>query len=370
MKIGLVSYHALYVEGGVKTHILNLQKEFQKKGIECKIIAPRRSQKENYGPNTLLLGTSFPVTSIGTQGDLCVSFNPLSIKRALKKEKFDVLHFHNMGFPLSMQILQESNALNILTFHASLEGNKPIKGSPKFIYPLQKLAQKYLDGIIGVSPVTLQHFENFSGPKQIIPNGINLEQFNPQSPKINKFLDGKTNLLFVNRIEERKGLIYLLKAFKILNKEFSNLRLIVVGDGDLRQECEDFVKDNKLSEVCFEGQQKIDLIPSYYSTADIFVAPSIFGESFGIVLLEAMATAKPVVAFANKGYEGVLAGKKGGVLVPSRDYKAMAKELKILIENENLRKTIGEWGIKEVQDYSWDKIAQRVLDFYNLCSLS
>ncbi|MBU0546672.1 glycosyltransferase family 4 protein [Patescibacteria group bacterium] len=367
MKIGLVSYHALYAEGGIKTHIFSLQKEFKKRGIECKIIAPRRSRKENYGPDVLLLGTSFPVTSIGTQGDLCIGFNPLSIKRALKKERFDVLHFHNMGLPLSMQILQESNSLNILTFHANLvESND----SRKFIYPLQELAKKYLNGIIGVAPMTLKPFDNFTGPKQVIPNGIDLERFNSKNPGINKFLDNKINLLFLNRIEERKGLIYLLKAFKILNKEFSNLRLIIVGEGDLRNECENFVKDNKLSEVCFEGQQRSDIIPSYYATADIYVAPSIFGESFGIVLLEAMATGKPIVAFANKGYKGVLTGKKGGILVPPKDYEAMAKELRILIKNEDLRKEMGEWGIKEAQDYSWDKIAQRVLDFYNLCSLN
>jgi phosphatidylinositol alpha-mannosyltransferase len=351
---------------------LNLQKEFKKKGIECKIIAPRRSRKEDYGPDVLLLGTSFPITSIGTQGDLCVGFNPFSIKKALNEEIFDVLHFHNMGLPLSLQILEESKSLNILTFHANLDGINSKKGSlaSNFIYPLQKIAQNHLDGIIGVAPMTLEPFKDFSGPKEVIPNGINLDQFNPQNHKIERFLDGKINILFLSRIEERKGLIYLLKAFQILNKEFSNLRLIIVGEGDLRRECEKFVKDNKLSEVCFEGQQKSELIPSYYATADIYVAPSIFGESFGIVLLEAMATGKPIVAFANRGYEGLLTGKKGGVLVPPKDYEAMAKELKTLIKDEKLRKIMGEHGIKEAQDYSWSKIAQRVLDFYDLSSKS
>jgi len=367
MKVGLVSYHALYVEGGVKTHILNLQKEFLKKGIECKIIAPRRSRKENYGSDILLLGTSFPITSIGTQGDFCVSFYPVSIKKALDREKFDVLHFHNMGLPLSGQILERSNALNILTFHANLEGSKALKSFPKILYPLQKLANQHIDGIIGVAPIALKHFNDFPGPKQIIPNGIDLNQFNPQNPKIKRFLDEKINILFVNRIEERKGLIYLLKAFQVLNQEFSNLRLIVVGDGNLRQECEDYVKTNKLNEVCFEGQIEVGDVPSYYATSDIFVAPSIFGESFGIVLLEAMATGKPVVAFANEGYEGVLRDKKGGVLVPPKDYLGLAQQLKSLIQNEDLRKEMGEHGLQEAKAYSWDKIANQVLSFYELC---
>jgi len=366
MKIGLVSFHAFYEEGGVKTHILNLQKEFKKRGAECKIIAPRRKRTENYGPDTLLLGTSFPVTFIGTQGDFCLSFYPSSIKKALKKESFDILHFHNIGLPFSWQILKESNALNILTFHASLDGSNLIKNFPQILYPLKRVARRF-DGIIGVSSVAMKHFAGFPQPQKIIPNGIHLNQFNPNNLKINKFLDGKINLLFVNRIEERKGLIYLLKAFKILNKKFSNLRLIVVGDGVLRKKCEKYVKENNLKEICFEGAKKVEQVPAYYVSSDIFVGPSIFGESFGIVLLEAMASKIPVVAFANHGYKELLKNKKGGILVPSRDYKGLAKELEVLIKDKALRKKMGKIGLEEAQEYSWDKIANKVLDFYELC---
>ncbi len=368
MKIGLVSLHAFYEEGGVKTHILNLQKEFKKRGNKCKIIAPRRKRTENYGPDTLLLGTSFPVTLIGTQGDFCLSFNPLSIKKAFQKERFDVLHFHNLGLPFSWQILRESNALNILTFHASLDGSKILKKFPKIFYPIEKIIQKKINGIIGVAPLTLKYFKNFKGPKTVIPNGINLTRFNPKLLKIKKFQDGKINILFLGRIEQRKGLIYLLKAFKILNRKFSNLRLIIVGDGVLRKKCEKYVKENNLKEVCFEGGKKVEQVPPYYVSSDIFVGPSIFGESFGIVLLEAMASKVPVVAFANDGYKGLLKNKKGGVLVPPKDYKSLAKELEVLIKDESLRKRMGKMGLEEAQEYSWDKIAKRVLDFYQLCA--
>ncbi|MFH1643195.1 MAG: glycosyltransferase family 4 protein, partial [Patescibacteria group bacterium] len=223
------------------------------------------------------------------------------------------------------------------------------------------------DGIIGVSSVAMKHFADSPKPHEIIPNGIDLNRFNPSKPKVDKFLDGKINLLFVNRIEERKGLIYLLKAFKILNEKFSNLRLIIVGDGNLRGKCEKYTMDNNLKEIIFEGQVPVTEVPKYYSTCDIFIGSSIFGESFGIVLLEAMATGKPVVAFDNVGYKDTLTGKKGGILVPSKDYEAMAKELEKLIVNESLRKQMGEHGLKEAQDYSWDKIADRVLNFYNIC---
>ena len=364
MKIGLISFHSFFSEGGVKRHILNLKKEFQGKSIKCKIICPRRKLSEYYGSDVILLGTSFPVIFAGTQGDLCISFTPLSVEKTLAKEKFDVLHFHNFGFPLAGQILEESKALNILTFHANLEASKFLR---VFFESFFSIIQENIDGIIGVSPHVLKYFKNFKGPKVVIPNGIDLKEFNPRGPKIEKFQDNKINILFLSRIEERKGLIYLLRAYKILEKKFSNLRLIIVGEGGLKKECEDWVKENKLKEVYFEGGKEFQETPVYYRTADIFVGPSIYGESFGIVLLEAMASGKPVVAFANQGYKELLTGKKGAFLVPSRDYRSLAQKIEILIKDENLRKKMGYWGKKEAEKYSWDKIADKVLDFYQLC---
>jgi len=367
MKVGLVSFHSFFHPGGVKTHILNLKKELKKKGIECKIIVPRRKITEDYGSDILLLGTSFPVTFAGTQADFCISFNPSSIEKALEKEKFDVLHFHNFGVPLAWQILEASQALNILTFHANLEGNKLLKNFPQLLYPFRKTIQWKIDGIIGVAPLILKYFKNFKGPKKVIPNGIDLDNFYPKVPKIKKFLDNKINILFIGRIEERKGLIYLLKAFKILEKKFPNLRLIIVGEGELRENCENFTKKNNLKEVFFEGEKRGKEVPPYYTTSDIFVSPAIFGESFGLVLLEAMASRVPVVAFANQGYQELLKEKKGAFLVPPKNYKALAKKIEVLIKNPQLRKEMGQKGIKEAQEYSWSKISDRVLDFYQLC---
>jgi len=121
MKIGLISFHSFLQPGGVKKHILGLQKEFQRRGIQAKIIAPRRKWWENYGKDVILLGTAFPLNIIGTQADFCLNFNTPAIERVLMKEKFDILHFHNFGFPSVVQILEKSEALNILTFHANIE---------------------------------------------------------------------------------------------------------------------------------------------------------------------------------------------------------------------------------------------------------
>ena len=367
MRVGLISFHSFNKPGGVKRHILGLQKEFKKRGIYSKIIAPRRKRQEFYGKDVILLGTSFPLSFSGSQSDFCINFNPLAIERVLKKEKFDVLHFHNFGFPSAWQILERSDTLNVLTFHANIEGSEFLKNFPIFLYLFEKMVQWKIDGVIGVAPLNLEVFKGFKGPKAVIPNGIDLSEFNPRVPRIKKFYDRKINILFLGRIEERKGLIYLLKAYKILEKKFPNLRLIIIGEGELKEDCLKYVKENNLKEVHFEGQITGPKLPSYYNSCDIFCSPAIFGESFGLVLVEAMASGIPVVAFANEGYRGVLKGKGSKFLVKPKDYKTLAKKLEVLIKNPKLRKEMGEWGRIEAQKYSWPRITDRVLNFYQFC---
>ncbi len=364
----MVSFHTFLKPGGVKRHISGLHKEFKKRGYFSKIIAPRRSIKENYGKDIILLGTSFPLPFGGSQGDFCINFTPGAVEKVLQREKFDVLHFHNFGFPSIFQILERSNALNILTFHANIDKSEVLKNFPILVYYIREITKWKIDGIIGVASMTLEIFKDFPGPKIVIPNGIDLKEFNPKVPSLKKFKDNKINILFVGRIEKRKGLIYLLKAYKILGKRFPNLRLIVVGEGELKKECQNWAKNHNLKEVYFEGEVVGKELPSYYKSADVFVSPAPYGESFGMVLLEAMACGAPVVGFANRGYKEFLKNKKGEkFLAEPENYQNLAEKISILIKNENIRKEMGEWGVKEAQNYSWPKIANQVLDFYNLC---
>lgn len=387
-KIALISFHSFLKPGGVQSHILGLNPEFKRRGFQSKIIVPRRKNEEDYGKDVILLGTSFSIPFGGGKSDFCVHFDPLAIEETLVQEKFDVLHFHNFGFPSSFQILERSRALNILTFHSDIGRSEFLKEFPIFLYILEKIIQWKIDGIIGVSQVALNVFNKCDLPKTVIPNGIDLEKFNPRVPKLKKFADSKINILFVGRIEERKGLIYLLRAYKLLEKKFKNLRLIIIGEGELKESCQAFAEDNNLKEIYFEGEKIGKELISYYTSADIFCAPSIYGESFGIVLLEAMACELPVVAFANRGYKTLLKetekpstrAKLGaglvqhrnkisgaGFLAKPKDYKDLAKKLEILIKDKKLRQEIGKWGRKQAQKYSWGRICDQILDFYHLC---
>jgi phosphatidylinositol alpha-mannosyltransferase len=367
MKVALISFHSFYPPGGVKRHILGLAKEFRRRRIEVKIIIPRRKRSENYGKDVILLGTSFPVITGGTATDVVVNFNPLAIENLLKKERFDILHFHNFTPPSAFQILERSESLNIVTIHANIEKSKFLKRSG-FLYLCKKIIQWKIDGLIGVAPLNLKGSEGFKRPKIVIPNGIDLDKFHPKVSGLKKFSDKRINILFLGRIEERKGLIYLLRAYKILTKSFQNLRLIVGGEGPLKSDLEKWVKKNKLKNIIFEGKVEEEKAPVYYASCDIFCSPAIFGESFGLVLVEAMACGKPVVAFANEGYKGVLGNTKGArFLIKPKDHKTLAQKLEILIKNQKLRREMGQWGIEEAKKYSWQRVATQVLKFYQVC---
>lgn len=370
MKVALISFHSFLKEGGVKRHVFALAKEYEKLGIDAKIIAPRALPNEEYGEGVILLGTSFQIQLGGGITDMVFNFDPISVEACLRKERFDVLHFHNASFPSFFQILLSPfsfQTLNIMTFHSDIARSNLLMGLSKLFQFFVGFCNLRLDGLIGVSRVSMRFFRGFEKPKKIIPNGVDLEEFSPDLPKLSQFQDKKLNLLFVGRIEERKGLIYLLRAYKLLKKEFKNLRLIVVGEGPEKEKCVDFVARENLDDVIFVGEAKNEL-PLYYVSADIFCAPSIYGESFGLVILEAMASGVPVVGFANQGYLNLLRGKIWEkFLAQPKDWRGLARKLKILIKDRALREKLKGLARKEALHYSWNKIAKRVIDFYKYC---
>jgi len=369
MKIGLVCPYPFDTPGGVREHVLGLYREFAKRGHKVKIIFPGSFRKQKKKRDIIFLGISFKIPSNKDHASITFCHNlDQRIQKILEKEKFDIIHFHEFYNPFSsLQILQHSTSINIATFHACSEAS-PLAKTAKSISRtyLKKTAQK-IHGAIAVSTVA-RKYAIFPNKRKIIiiPNGVDLTRFNTRVSPLRKFADKKINILFVGRLTKRKGLIYLLRAFRILKKKYPNIRLIVVGDGDQKGKARQFVRHNKVKDVFFVGAISDKLLPFYYASADIFCSPATEAESFGIVLLEAMATGLPVVAFANTGYKQVLKGFGERGLVPSKNVKSLAGKIESLIEGKELRKDLAAWGQKEVKKYSWKKVSSRVLAFYKI----
>jgi phosphatidylinositol alpha-mannosyltransferase len=367
MKIALVSPYDFIHPGGVVNHILALYDQLREMGHEVRIIAPASRSVQNEDERFLHIGKARPLPVRGTTIRISLSLRLASkIKEVLSREKFDIIHLHEPFMPmLCSAVLRFSDSVNIGTFHAC-------HGSPgyNFGWPISKLMlyrrRRKLVGKIAVSKTAMDYAsKHVPGQYTIIPNGIDLEHFSVDVSPIERFSDGKINILFVGRLEKRKGLDHLLKAYKKVKQEHANCRLIIVGPGVVfRRKYERYVRRNRLADVVFVGMVEYDELPRYYKTADIFCSPATGRESFGIVLLEAMALGKPVVATSIEGYAGVLTNGEEGYLVPPKDDKELARSLLTLINDESLRQQMGARGLITAQEYDWKRIARRVVDYY------
>lgn len=364
MKIALVSPYDYPYPGGVTEHIHHLESEFSRRGHVVKIIAPSSTDRDELSDNIYRIGGIVPVPASGSIARITLS--PRSyrwVKEILLRERFDIVHLHEPLMPvLCLVALRHSKSVNIGTFHAYRESNFAyLAGKPV----LQRFVRR-LHGRIAVSPPARDLVSRyFPGEYTIIPNGIDVETFgNEHVEPLPQFMDGKLNVLFVGRMEKRKGLRYLLQAWPAISRQFPKTRLIVVGEGDLREESERFAAENRLPNVVFTGFVCNAELPRYYRTADIFCAPSTGFESQGIVLLEAMAAGRPIVASGIAGYASVITDGQQGILVPPGDHASLAVALARLLGDDELRRRMGEAGRSTARNYDWANVAGRVLSLY------
>jgi phosphatidylinositol alpha-mannosyltransferase len=368
MKIALVSPYDFAYPGGVVNHILALNNQFTKMGHDVRIIAPASRVVDDAGCQFVAIGKARPIPVRGTTIRIATSLRLASkIKEVLVKEKFDIIHLHEPFMPmLCSAILRFSETVNVGTFHAA-RGGKPgyYWGWPISAYMLRRRRRK-LVGRIAVSKPAKDFASRYvPGEYDIIPNGIDLGHFSSSVLPIEELCDGKLNILFVGRLEKRKGFDYLLKAYRRVKNEFPDSRLIVVGPGTrFRRKYEKQVSKNSIADVVFIGNVPYDELPRYYKTADIYCSPAIGQESFGIVLLEAMAVGKPIVASNIEGYAGVMTHEGEGLLVPPKDERELTRALLRLMSDDSLRRQMGGRGLVTAQEYNWEKVARRVYDYY------
>ncbi len=364
MKIGLVTPYVYPLPGGVTQHVRYLYENLRLRGHDVRILTSSHGLQRASEGDIIRIGKGFSMPVNGSVGTITLSPRFVSQVRAmLEREQFDLLHFHEPFVPfLSPIILRLSTSVNVATFHA-YGGFSP---SYEFGSKVMKGEAARLHGRIAVSGAA-RHFIDryFPGEYKVIPNGVDVDRFRRAVP-LARWQDGTRNLLFVGRFEPRKGLLELLKAYRILRKTGCDCRLLVVGTGPLSREARRYVATRRLKGVEFLGRVSDEEKAQLFRTAEVYISPATGGESFGIVLLEAMAAGTAIVASDIHGYKGVIRRGREGLLVPPNEPKEIAGAIARLLRDDPLRFAMGDAGRARAQDFSWERVTAKVDDYYGV----
>ena len=363
MKIGLVTPYIYPLPGGVNGHVAYLYENLIARGHDVRIISSAHGPQRHSEGDVIRLGYGFSVPANGSMGTLTIGprYTPM-IQEMLERERFDILHYHEPFVPfLSLMVLRESRSVNVATFHAYAGWSPAYEFGQRM---LRHFARR-LHGRIAVSAAA-RHFIDryFPGDYKVIPNGVDLRRFQNVQP-FARYRDGTPNILFVGRFESRKGLTYLLKAYRVLKKRGYDCRLLVVGQGPQEREVRRYIATRRLTGVELLGRVSEEDKVRYFSTADIYVSPATGRESFGIVLLEAMAAGTAIVCSDIHGYRSVVRRDEQALLTPPKDVNALVAALAKLLDDPDLRARMGASGRERAQQYSWPNITAKVEDYYN-----
>jgi phosphatidyl-myo-inositol alpha-mannosyltransferase len=363
LKVGIVSPYGYPHPGGVNEHVRFTYEAMQRMGHDVWIITSKYGRQRESEGRIIRLGTGWAAPANGSVGRVTLGLRfKHQAREVLEANNFDILHFHEPFVPfLSPTMLDQSRTVNVATFHA-FGGFSPSYWIGKRF--AGRLADR-LHGRIAVSGAA-RHFINryFPGDYEIIPNGVDLDRFTDAQP-YEELRDGRTlNILFVGRLEERKGLIHLLKAYIRLRKRRVDARLLVCGAGPKLREYRRYVGLRGIRDVEFLGRVSDEEKVRYFASADIFCAPNTGQESFGIVLLEAMAAGVPIVASDIHGFKRVVERNVQGLLVEPKNPRALAAALYTLARDPDLRHEMGDAGRARAPEFSWDRVTERIVDFY------
>jgi len=362
VKIGLVSPYVYPLPGGVTQHVRFLYENLRLRGHDVRIITSSHGLQRSSEGDVIRLGKGFSMPANGSMGTVTVSPRFISqVQDVLARERFDLLHFHEPFVPfLSLVVLRESTSVNIGTFHAY--GG----WSPSYEFGSRALRgyAGRLHGRIAVSAAA-RHFIDryFPGDYKVIPNGVDVERYGRAVP-VARWQDGTPNILFVGRFEPRKGVLEMLKAFRQVRRDGVEARLLLVGGGPQEREARRYVATRRMGGVEFLGRVSDDEKVQLFRTADVYCSPATGRESFGIVLLEAMAAGAPIVASDIHGYKGVVRRGREALLVPPREPKELAAALRRLIEDRELAAEMSASGIARAAEFSWPRVTAKVDDYY------
>lgn len=362
LRIVQVCPYSWDVPGGVQVHVRDLSAHLRKLGHEVRILAPGRLRGRR--DDAWIVGRAVPVRGNGSVAR--ISFGPQvasSVSRALREAQPDIIHVHEPLVPsVSMHAVLQANAPVVATFHSNVGRGRVSSLWFTLAAPLVRPVWNRLARRIAVSEAARHSVTSRMGDGDllIVPNGVDVERFAVARPAS---LPSGRHLLFVGRLEERKGFPIAIEAFAQLAGLYPDLRLLVVGEGSER-DAVDSLPPTVRSRVEMLGRVDDDRLASYLKAADLYIGPATGGESFGIVLAEAMAAGLPIVASDIDGYRDVARDGLEALLVAPGDAGALVTAVREVLDDSRLAGSLGDRGALRAHEFAWDTITERLVDVY------
>ncbi len=363
MKVGIVTPNYYPYPGGVTEHVRHTYLELKRLGHTVRVVTTSFGEGETPDEQDVIrIGRSVTVPANGSMCPVAVAPRMgARLRDVFEREEFDVLHVHEPFMPmLCLAALRAADVPVVGTFHAS---NDSSVGYRLFRRALEPYAAKLAKRIAVSRAARETVARHLGGTYAIVPNGVDVERFSAAAP-IPELSDGRLNILFVGRMEPRKGAKFLLKALPAIRAALPHSRVTFVGGGPLTWYYRSHVPRSCGDYASFEGRVSGDELPRYFATADVYCSPATGGESFGIVLLEAMAAGAAIVASNIPGYRDVVSHEETGILVPAREPSAIADAIVRVGRDEALRSALVANARRAVKRYSWDRVTGEILDVY------
>ncbi len=358
-RIGIVCPYSWDVPGGVRSHVADLALTLQSKGYEVSVLAPVED------PDTLpdyVFDGGRPIAVSYNGAVARLSFGVRATRRVrqwIREGNFDIVHIHEPVAPSSSLLTcWAARGPLVATWHSSHERSRILSAG----YYVAQTAMEKIRGRIAVSEAARETLvRHIGGDAVLIPNGVRVADFRDQE---SVSLEGTQNILFLGRIDEpRKGLEVLLRALPQVFSVLDRCEVIIAGPGD-KAEYDEFVDPSWGNRVRFVGAISDDEKRRTLHQADLYVAPHTGGESFGIVLAEAMAAGTAVVASDLPAFDRVLQSGKSGKMFPVGDSEALAGAIIELLTDNDQRQALVEEGNIRVMDFDWDHVVEDVIAVY------
>lgn len=363
MKIALVCPYDWSRHGGVQSHVRALAERLAA-DHDVRVFTPASAPVAERD----VVVSGRPVGLRYNRSVAPVALSPLAARRLLRGLRDFAPHVTHIHEPLAPALSLAAAAFGptpaVGTFHAWSSSDRAYRAAA----PLLGRAAARLAVRIAVSPAAQRYAAEALGLPlgafRLVPNGVDTQAFARAEPIAELVDPERPLLLFVGRLEPRKGLDVLLRAFLRLRASRPRLRLCVVGEGPDRRRCQEMVPSSIRPDVLFVGAVSEQEKPRYHASADLYIAPNTGGESFGMVLLEGMAAGLPVIASDIPGFRTVLQDGREGRLVTPNDAFALAEAIDTLLSNDRLRQAMAGEGRSTAAGYDWSVVTAKVLDLY------